>query len=269
MLLVGKCRSKQLREHYEIIIKHLQARLDSLSKGFYRSVEKRTKALSTKHAEQASRYGAPKVQLPSHVTPKPVGYTPGASISSTNSYSNTVASDFCGINSGKTSLEADGSLRRRGAYVSRDNLYMESPRDGPSDGHKRSVKHIPNTYPNYESSKKDDDFQVHSTPFSARQVAMYDHQSLERQRAAIDMENVQKTITEVGQMYMQVASLVAEQEHITNQIGIDIDDSLVNVQSGREQLLIYYNNLTRERQLILKLLLATALLGAFFIYFWS
>jgi syntaxin 5 len=114
--------------------------------------------------------------------------------------------------------------------------------------------------------KKDDDYA--GTADGERQAAQYARQTFAQRRRAVDMQNVESTISELSQMFGKVASLVAEQGEVVNRIDDDMDVAGLNVQAGQNELLKYYSNLSGERQLIIKLLLVTCCLGAFFIYWW-
>ena len=50
-----------------------------------------------------------------------------------------------------------------------------------------------------------------------------------------------------------MATLVHEQGETVTNIYDDVDDSLTHVQSGQSELLKYYNTISKDRQLIIKL----------------
>ncbi len=175
-------------------------------------------------------------------------------------------------------ISPPGGMRRRGM------LPMPAPQVGggsssggvaPAPLHGGAPAPLPAAMPAFNpfgqqpalaGSKKDDDFA--GAADGERQAAQYARQTFAQRRRAVDMQNVESTISELSQMFGKVASLVAEQGEVVNRIDDDMDVAGLNVQAGQNELLKYYSNLSGERQLIIKLLLVTCCLGAFFIYWW-
>ena len=67
------------------------------------------------------------------------------------------------------------------------------------------------------------------------------------------MAQVESQIAEMGSMFTKMASLVHEQGETVTNIYDDVDESLTHVQSGQSELLKYYNTISKDRQLIIKL----------------
>ena len=67
------------------------------------------------------------------------------------------------------------------------------------------------------------------------------------------MVQVEKQIAEMGSMFSKMATLVAEQGETVARIDDDVDESLTSVQSGQNELLKYFNSVSKDRQLIIKL----------------
>lgn len=87
------------------------------------------------------------------------------------------------------------------------------------------------------------------------------HYSQER---AEGVENVQRMIGELGQIFQKVASMVAQHDEFVQRIDEDIDSSLHNVAEGQNELLNYFHRISSNRSLILKVF---AVLLAFVIFF--
>eukprot|EP00922_Rhytidocystis_sp_ex-Travisia-forbesii_P010489 GHVS01015367.1.p1 GENE.GHVS01015367.1~~GHVS01015367.1.p1 ORF type:complete len:294 (+),score=61.69 GHVS01015367.1:351-1232(+) len=84
------------------------------------------------------------------------------------------------------------------------------------------------------------------------------------QERAEGMENVQRMIGELGQIFQKVASMVTQQEELVQRIDEDVDTSLHNVNQGQTELLNYFHRISSNRSLILKVF---AILVAFVIFF--
>jgi hypothetical protein len=174
--------------------------------------------------------------------------------------------------SGNTTLPISppGGMRRRGMLpMPAPSLGSGGSVAGPIHGSAPAAMPAFNPFgqqPAPAGNKKDDDYAVAAD--GERQAAQYARQTFAQRRRAVDMQNVESTISELSQMFGKVASLVAEQGEVVNRIDDDMDVAGLNVQAGQNELLKYYSNLSGERQLIIKLLLVTCCLGAFFIYWW-
>lgn len=78
---------------------------------------------------------------------------------------------------------------------------------------------------------------------------------------------MESTITELGSIFQQLAHLVAEQGEVALRIDENVDDTLANVDAGQAQLLKYYDTISSNRWLILKVFGVLMLFLAFFVTF--
>jgi syntaxin 5 len=83
------------------------------------------------------------------------------------------------------------------------------------------------------------------------------------------MKSVQKVIGELGVMFKKMADLVAEQEYQTQRIGHDIEQIDDNVTMAQQSLLQYFNNMSGNRMLILKMFAIMIFFVVFYIIFLS
>lgn len=81
------------------------------------------------------------------------------------------------------------------------------------------------------------------------------------------VQNVQRTIGELATMFQKMAVMVSAQEEMIHRIDHDIDDTLQNVEQGQSQLLSYFQNISSNRALILKVFMILILFVVFFIVF--
>eukprot|EP00177_Eucheuma_denticulatum_P004908 GFKZ01008922.1.p1 GENE.GFKZ01008922.1~~GFKZ01008922.1.p1 ORF type:complete len:336 (+),score=46.49 GFKZ01008922.1:227-1234(+) len=66
------------------------------------------------------------------------------------------------------------------------------------------------------------------------------------------VRQVESTIVELGQIFDQLATMVSEQGELVERIDANVDDTVMNMQAGQNQLMIYYNSIAGNRALILK-----------------
>jgi syntaxin 5 len=76
--------------------------------------------------------------------------------------------------------------------------------------------------------------------------------------------NLQGMIAEIGQMFNKMSHMIVQQEEMVQRIDQDVGDSLDHVNEGHSELLKYFNSISGNRSLILKLF---AILLAFIIIF--
>lgn len=81
------------------------------------------------------------------------------------------------------------------------------------------------------------------------------------------IETIEKTIHELGTIFSQLASMVAEQGETVNRIDSDIESAVVNVEGAQEQLVKYLRGISNNRWFMAKvfgLLIAFILIFAIF-----
>jgi syntaxin 5 len=67
------------------------------------------------------------------------------------------------------------------------------------------------------------------------------------------IESIESTIAELGQIFTQLAHMVAEQRETVQRIDADTQDIAANVSGAQRELLKYYANISSNRWLILKI----------------
>eukprot|EP00922_Rhytidocystis_sp_ex-Travisia-forbesii_P010487 GHVS01015365.1.p1 GENE.GHVS01015365.1~~GHVS01015365.1.p1 ORF type:complete len:286 (+),score=58.17 GHVS01015365.1:73-930(+) len=87
------------------------------------------------------------------------------------------------------------------------------------------------------------------------------------QERAEGMENVQRMIGELGQIFQKVASMVTQQDELVQRIDEDVDSSLHHVEQGQTELLNYFHRISSNRSLILKVFLILIAFVVFFVVF--
>lgn len=67
------------------------------------------------------------------------------------------------------------------------------------------------------------------------------------------IESIESTIGELGQIFQQLAHMVAEQGDTLQRIDVNTEEALVNVDKAQDQLLRYWNSVSSNRWLMVKI----------------
>ncbi|RLN54977.1 hypothetical protein BBJ29_008955 [Phytophthora kernoviae] len=78
------------------------------------------------------------------------------------------------------------------------------------------------------------------------------------------VSQIESHIVDIGQLFGRLSTLIHEQGDLVRRIDDNVDDSLVNVGSGEQELLKYFSSLSNNRMLALKV---SAILLVFLIFF--
>ncbi|KAG9453954.1 hypothetical protein H6P81_006858 [Aristolochia fimbriata] len=78
-------------------------------------------------------------------------------------------------------------------------------------------------------------------------------QDTHAQSRAVALQNVESTITELGGIFTQLATMVAQQGELAIRIDDNMDESLANVESARGALLKHLNRISSNRSLLIKI----------------
>lgn len=81
------------------------------------------------------------------------------------------------------------------------------------------------------------------------------------------LQNVERTITELGGIFQQLATMVAEQGEMAVRIDENVERSVANVDSAQTQLLKYLNSISSNRWLIMKIFGVLISFLVFFVVF--
>ena len=81
---------------------------------------------------------------------------------------------------------------------------------------------------------------------------------------ATAVESIESTIHELGSMYTRLTALVSQQEEVILRIDSNLDETAVNMERGHQELLKYFDGISGNRMLILKVF---AILIAFLVFF--
>ncbi|XP_055927496.1 syntaxin-5-like [Argiope bruennichi] len=97
-----------------------------------------------------------------------------------------------------------------------------------------------------------------------QQLQLIDEQDAYIQNRADTMQNIEATIVELGTIFQQLAHMVKEQEEIVQRIDANVEQSEMNIEAAHSEILKYFQNVTSNRWLMIKVF---AVLIVFFIIF--
>lgn len=97
-----------------------------------------------------------------------------------------------------------------------------------------------------------------------QQMVLLDEQDAYIQNRADTMASIESTIVELGSIFQQLAHMVKEQEEMVQRIDANVEDTSVNVEAAHSEILRYFQSVTSNRWLMIKVF---AVLIVFFIIF--
>lgn len=96
------------------------------------------------------------------------------------------------------------------------------------------------------------------------QLQLIDEQDAYIQSRADTMVNIEQTIVELGTIFQQLATMVKEQEETVQRIDANVEDAQLNIEAAHGELVKYFQSVTSNRWLLIKIF---AVLIVFFIIF--
>ncbi|XP_067831844.1 syntaxin-5a [Heptranchias perlo] len=99
---------------------------------------------------------------------------------------------------------------------------------------------------------------------TSQQLQLIDEQDSYIQSRADTMQNIEATIVELGSIFQQLAHMVKEQEETIQRIDANVEDTQLNVEAAHSEILKYFQSVTSNRWLMIKIFL---ILAVFFIIF--
>lgn len=97
-----------------------------------------------------------------------------------------------------------------------------------------------------------------------QQQQLLDEQDAYIQSRADTMASIESTIVELGSIFQQLALMVKEQEEMVQRIDANVEDTSLNVEAAHSEILRYFQSVTSNRWLMIKVF---AVLIVFFIIF--
>ncbi|VDM41893.1 unnamed protein product [Toxocara canis] len=97
-----------------------------------------------------------------------------------------------------------------------------------------------------------------------QQISLIDEQDAYVQARSSTMENIESSISELGQIFRQLASLVSEQGEVITRIDSNVEETSMNVEAAHTELVKYFHSISQNRWLMIKVF---GVLIIFFIIF--
>lgn len=116
------------------------------------------------------------------------------------------------------------------------------------------------------------DMNADSTPLLAgdqrqhqqQQMMLYDESDNYVQQRAETMQNIESTIVELGGIFQQLAHMVKEQDEMVERIDSNVQDAEMNIEAAHGEILKYFQTVSKNRWLMIKIF---GVLIFFFIFF--
>uniref|UniRef100_A0AAZ3QUL1 Syntaxin 5 n=1 Tax=Oncorhynchus tshawytscha TaxID=74940 RepID=A0AAZ3QUL1_ONCTS len=115
-----------------------------------------------------------------------------------------------------------------------------------------------------DDCKKTGEVSVDMEFCASQQLQLINEQDSYIQRLADTMQNIESTIVELGSIFQQLAHMVKEQEETVQRIDAHVKDSQLNVDMAHSEILVYFQSVSSNRWLMVKIFL---ILIVFFIVF--
>ncbi|XP_017263595.1 syntaxin-5a isoform X1 [Kryptolebias marmoratus] len=100
-------------------------------------------------------------------------------------------------------------------------------------------------------------------------LMLIDEQDSYIQSRADTMQNIESTIVELGSIFQQLAHMVKEQEETIQRIDANVEDTQLNVEAAHTEILKYFQSVSSNRWLMIKIFLVLAVFFIIFVVFFA
>ncbi|PSN48254.1 Syntaxin-5 [Blattella germanica] len=104
-------------------------------------------------------------------------------------------------------------------------------------------------------------------PVVQSQAMIYDETDNYLHSRAETMQNIESTIVELGGIFQQLAHMVKEQEEMVERIDTNVHDAELNVEAAHSEILKYFQSVTSNRWLMIKIFAVLIFFFFFFVVF--
>lgn len=101
------------------------------------------------------------------------------------------------------------------------------------------------------------------------QLQLIDDQDSYIQSRADTMQNIESTIVELGSIFQQLAHMVKEQEETVQRIDANVEDTQLNVEAAHTEILKYFQSVSSNRWLMIKIFLVLIVFFIIFVVFFA
>ncbi|XP_013929303.1 PREDICTED: syntaxin-5 [Thamnophis sirtalis] len=104
---------------------------------------------------------------------------------------------------------------------------------------------------------------------SQQQLQLINEQDSYIQSRADTMQNIESTIVELGSIFQQLAHMVKEQEETIQRIDANVEDTQLNVEGAHMEILKYFQSVSSNRWLMVKIFLILIVFFIIFVVFFA
>uniref|UniRef100_A0A674PBX5 Syntaxin-5 n=2 Tax=Takifugu rubripes TaxID=31033 RepID=A0A674PBX5_TAKRU len=104
---------------------------------------------------------------------------------------------------------------------------------------------------------------------NSMQLQIIDEQATYIQDRADTMQNIESTIVELGSIFQQLAHMVKEQEETIQRIDANVEDTQLNVDAAHMEILKYFQSVSSNRWLMIKIFLVLVVFFIIFVVFFA
>ncbi|KAK7140984.1 hypothetical protein R3I93_015205 [Phoxinus phoxinus] len=101
------------------------------------------------------------------------------------------------------------------------------------------------------------------------QLQLIDEQDSYIQSRSDTMQNIESTIVELGSIFQQLAHMVKEQEETIQRIDANVEDTQLNVEMAHSEILKYFQSVSSNRWLMIKIFLVLIIFFIIFVVFFA
>ncbi|CAN9515075.1 unnamed protein product [Ophioblennius macclurei] len=101
------------------------------------------------------------------------------------------------------------------------------------------------------------------------QLHLIDEQDSYIQSRADTMQNIESTIVELGSIFQQLAHMVKEHEETIQRIDANVEDTQLNVEAAHTEILKYFQSVSSNRWLMIKIFLVLIVFFIIFVVFFA
>uniref|UniRef100_A0A670YPA1 Syntaxin 5 n=1 Tax=Pseudonaja textilis TaxID=8673 RepID=A0A670YPA1_PSETE len=104
---------------------------------------------------------------------------------------------------------------------------------------------------------------------TSQQLQLINEQDSYIQSRADTMQNIESTIVELGSIFQQLAHMVKEQEETIQRIDANVEDTQLNVEGAHMEILKYFQSVSSNRWLMVKIFLILIVFFIIFVVFFA
>uniref|UniRef100_A0A3P8YI10 t-SNARE coiled-coil homology domain-containing protein n=1 Tax=Esox lucius TaxID=8010 RepID=A0A3P8YI10_ESOLU len=120
-----------------------------------------------------------------------------------------------------------------------------------------------------DDSKKTLDVSIDMDFRAGQQLQLVNEQDSYIQSRADTMQNIETTIVELGSIFQQLAHMVKEQEETVQRIDASVEDTQLNVDMAHSEILKYFQSVSSNRWLMVKIFLVLIVFFIVFVVFFA